>query len=288
MISVLIVHYKTEALSRATLNAVYASNPCPPLEVILVDNNSQDGSAQGLSREFPQLRVLYMEENLGFARANNVALAEATGDVLLLLNSDVVLEKDALSRAYELLMSHKDIGCVGARLTLPDGSLDHACHRGRVTPLSALYYFTGLAKRFPNSRRFGQYTLSWMPLESPHDIDALSGAFCCIRREVYARIGPLDAQYFMYGEDLDWCARIRQAGWRIYYDSRIKGIHYKGGSSGKRPWWLVYEFYRAMWIYYDTHHAPAASLLEKICAKGGIALLCGIALLRNCIKRRIR
>lgn len=286
MISVIVVNYKTEQLTRDTLTALFNSNPLPPLEVILVDNNSEDGSAERLASEFP-LKLIEMGVNAGFAKANNAGLKIATGEVILLLNSDVTLEAGALQIAYNTILSKREYGCVGGKLTLPSGEIDHACHRGEPTPLRALFYFTGLAKLFPKSRLFGGYNMSWLSTDSSHEIEALTGAFLCIRSEVYKTIGPLDERYFMYGEDLDWCARIRKAGWKILYEPKIKGIHHKGGSSRKRSQKLVYEFYRAMLIYYKTQRSQRASIVERALVTVSIYAICASALLKNALRRKL-
>ena len=251
----------------------------------MVDNASADGSVEMTREEFPAIHLLSLPENIGYGAANNAGLKAALGQVgdppryLLLLNPDTVLPADAPSRSVAFLDEHPDAGAVGPKLVRQDGSLDKACRRGFPTPAVALYHFLYLDRLFPSSPRFARYNVTYLDPDERAEVDSLVGAFMLVRREALEEVGLFDESFFMYGEDLDLCFRIRQHDWKIWYDPSVTVLHYKGASSKQNSSKANYEFYRSMLLFHRKHFASNTFFLvnwlivSAIVAKGGWALL---------------
>ncbi|MCZ0756858.1 glycosyltransferase family 2 protein [Anoxybacillus sp. J5B_2022] len=254
-ISIIIVNYNTPKLTVEAIESILKSKTKYSYEIIVVDNHSSDDSVRILKGKFPNIVVIENKQNVGFSKANNQAIKLSKGRYILLLNSDTIVKEDTIEKMIEFMDKSKKVGASGCEVVLPNGELDRACHRGFPTPEASFYYLVGLARLFPRSRRFNQYHLGYMNLNEPHPIDCLVGAFMMVRREVIEQVGLLDEEFFMYGEDIDWCYRIKQAGWEIYYCPFTSIIHYKGASSKKKPFKIVYEFHRAMFLFHKKHYA---------------------------------
>jgi len=277
MISAIIVNFKTYDMTCRTIEALLLSEECPKIEIILVDNGSDDNSGEKIFERFSHITYISLPQNCGFARANNAGLLHATGDTILLLNSDVTVNQTTIGTTFAKLYSDSSIGCVGPKLLLPSGDLDHACHRGIPTPWNSLCYFTGLAKLFPSNPTFSGYRMSWLSTECSHPVEAITGAYMLIKKEVIDSIGLFDERYFMYGEDLDLCVRISSAGWKIIFEPSAQAVHHKGSSSKSRPYWLIYEFYRAMFLFHREHTAKRELHIVNLLTYAGIATLLSIA-----------
>jgi GT2 family glycosyltransferase len=256
LISVLVVNHNVRELLLDTLNAL-ENEVWPNLEVIVADNASADGSAAAVRCEFPSVRLLSLTENVGYGRANNVAFEQAKGDLVLLLNPDVTVTPGCLQHLVRFLENHPDAGAVGPRLVRQDGSPDLAARRSFPTPAASFYRVTALSRLFPGSARFNRYNLGALDPAREHEMDAGTGACLLIRREAIDRVGLFDPDFFMYGEDLDLCYRIRAAGWKVWYVPSAMAVHVKGTSTRQVPMRMQYEFHRAMWIYHRKHHASA-------------------------------
>jgi GT2 family glycosyltransferase len=217
---------------------------------------------------FPSVRVVANAENVGFARAGNAAMSRARGRVLLHLNPDVIVPSGALEAAVAELESRPEVGMLGCKLVRADGTFDHACKRGAPTVSAALYYFFGLGRLFPRSKRFAHYTAGQLDRDEVGYVDAVTGAFMLVRRKAVEDVGGMDERFWLYGEDLDWCARFRASGWKILYWPRVEIVHVKGGSAGgPRSWAPRVAFHRSMWLYYEKHlarrHSPALTILVR-------------------------
>jgi GT2 family glycosyltransferase len=254
LISVLVVNHNVRELLRDTLNAL-ENEGWPNLEVIVADNASADGSAAMVQREFPTVRLLPLLENVGYGRANNVAFEQAKGDLILLLNPDVTVTPGCVGHLVRFLENHPDAGAAGPRLVRPDGSPDLAARRSFPTPAASFYRMAALSRLLPGSARFNRYNLGALDPTREHEMDAGTGACLLIRREAIDRAGLFDPDFFMYGEDLDLCYRIKAAGWKIWYVPGAMAVHVKGTSTRQVPMRMQYEFHRAMWIYHRKHHA---------------------------------
>lgn len=285
-LSILIVNYNTRELTLDALRSVYGSETNYSYEVILIDNHSTDGSVEAIRREFPQVIIIENQENVGFAKANNQGMRRANGRYVLLLNSDTVIQPNTLEVMLQLMDECPDIGASGCKVVLPDGSLDRACRRGFPTPSASFYYAFGVAKLFPHVPKFNQYQLSYLDPDDEYPVDSLVGAFMLVRRSVIDQVGMLDETFFMYGEDIDWCYRIKQAGWEIYYYPRTTIIHYKGAGKKRRSRKVLYEFYRAMILFHRKHYRSKYPWLVNGLVYAGVGVKFLLAFVVNEFRRR--
>lgn len=252
-LSVIIVNYNVKYFLEQCLHAVYRAIQNTRAEVIVVDNNSADGSARMIDEKFPQVLLIANNENTGFARANNQAIKRASGKYLLLLNPDTVVQEDTFVKCLSYMDSHVDIGCLGVKMIDGKGRYLPESKRALPTPPVAFYKVFGLSALFPRSRRFGQYHLGYLSEEGIHEVDVISGAFMFIRKTALEKTGLLDENFFMYGEDIDLSYRFKLAGFRNIYFPLTTIIHYKGESTRKSSINYVVVFYRAMIIFAEKH-----------------------------------
>jgi O-antigen biosynthesis protein len=252
-LSVIIVNYNVRHFLENSLNSIKKSIGKIDAEIFVVDNASDDNSVEMLKEKFPDVHIIANQTNLGFAAANNIALAQSTGKFLALINPDSVIQEDTFTSLIGFLERDKNAGMVGCKILNPDGTLQLACRRSFPTPWTALTKVIGLASLFPSSRIFGKYNLTYRNPDQSYEVDAISGSFMFLRRDVYKQVGNLDESYFMYGEDLDWCYRIQKAGWKIYYYPETQIIHYKGESTRRSNVDEIKMFYNAMHIFVRTH-----------------------------------
>ena len=282
-LSVVIVNYQTFELTKNTINSVFEYDYPFTYEILLVDNASSDDSLERL-RDYFKDKVTFIDskENNGFAAGNNQALKIAQGKYVLLLNSDTVVWQNTLENIYNYMENNKDVGASGCRVLLENGELDKACKRSFPNVKNSFFRLFHI----PNNSKDDNYNLDNLPDDGIYEIDCLTGAFMFIRKDVLDEIGFLDETFFMYGEDIDMCFRIKQAGWKIVYYGKSKITHFKGASSKKQKSKLIYEFYRAMYIYYKKHHANESSLIVNIIVYIGIAILCILKLFLNIFKKK--
>jgi GT2 family glycosyltransferase len=234
-LSIIIVSYNTRRLLDECLASLQtAVSPSGGMEIIVVDNASSDGSVQMVRQKHPHVRLIASEENNGFSAANNLGATEANGRFLLFLNSDTVVCEEALIQPLDYLETHPDAGAITVRLVYPDGKRDPDNHRGFPTPWNALCHFSGLGRLFPTSPRFNGYFQSYADFDQTHAVPVIAGSFMMMPRAVFAELGGWDETYFFYGEDIDFCYRIHQAGYEIIYYPHVEVLHYKGASSGLR------------------------------------------------------
>lgn len=259
-LSIVILSYNTRELLLKCLESV-GGGECGErkVEIIVVDNASTDGSVETVERRYKDITILRNKKNLGFAAGNNLGIKRARGKYILLLNSDTIVEKETIPRMLAFMGENPQVGVATCRVEFPNGSLDPACHRGFPTPWAALTYFLGFERLFPKSKLFGQYHLGFLPMDKTHEIDSPTGAFYLVRREVIEKVGLLDEDYFMYGEDLDWSYRIKQAGWKIIYYPYVKIIHLKKSSGReskdeKLRRETTSHFYETMGTFYKKHY----------------------------------
>lgn len=228
-LSVIILNFNTSGLLKTCISAVLASTGFEDkeLEVIVVDNNSSDSSVEMVEKEYRQVKLIRNKKNFGFSAGNNIGIKVAGGKFLLLLNSDTLVEPDSLITVLKVMENDRSIGASTCLLQMADGKIDPASHRGFPTPWNALSYFLGLERLFPKSRFFSGYHQGWKNFKVPHEVDCISAAFMMVSREVIDSVGLLDERFFMYGEDIDWCLRIKQAGFKIFFYPGVKTLHLK-------------------------------------------------------------
>jgi hypothetical protein len=240
-LSIIIVNWNTRDLLANCLASISQTAGDLTSEIIVVDNGSTDDSVDMVSRQFPQVRVLRNDSNVGFAGANNQGMALARGRYLLLLNSDAVLQDDNLQQAIRFMDERRDVGVCGAKLLNLDGTFQGS-YSDFPTLISEFLMATGLGSKlvspyYPSPKP--------RPREEPHEVDWIGGAFMLLRRKVFEQVGGMDEQYWMYSEETDWCYRIKQAGWKIYYLPRVAILHVGGGSTRKRRAEMEAQLYKS-------------------------------------------
>lgn len=291
----IIVNYQTPDMTVEAVRSLLASQRRRfDLDLAIVDNGSHDGSRELIEQAFPEHRHFSTDRNLGFAGGNNVALrailAGHSPDVdpdhtyVLLMNSDVLVEPDALSICVDYLEIHPEAGAVGPRVVLPDGRLDLACRRSFPTPSNSFWKLTGLARRFPDSPRLARYNLTYLDEHETAEVDSVMGAFMLVRLRAILHAGILDERFFFYGEDLDWSFRMKAHGWKVVYHPQALVHHLKGGTTRRHSNRMIVEFYRAMWLFYRKHYAKRRILLLELAVLFGIVLRGLLALGRNAFR----
>jgi len=276
-LSIIIVNYNVRPFLENAIISVKKAVEGISAEVIVVDNASDDGSVEMVRQKFPKLDLVAEQHNLGFAAANNVALRRCRGKYILLLNPDTVVQEDTFRVMIRFLDDHPEVGLAGCKILNPDGTLQLACRRSFPTPWIAFTKITGLSNLFPRSRVFGKYNLAYLDPDQSYEVDAVSGSFMFLRRKILDEVGFLDEQFFMYGEDLDLCFRIKKAGWKIYYVHETQIIHYKGESVRRSDLDDVKLFYDAMRMFVQKH--LKRGFLSNLILTAGIALREWIAFL---------
>ena len=254
-LSIVIVNYNVEHFLEQCLFSVRKAIANIEAEVFVVDNNSVDGSLKMLSEKFPEVKVIANKDNVGFSRANNQAIRISTGEYVLLLNPDTVVEDDTFTKTIEFMDSHPDAGGLGVKMVDGKGRFLPESKRGLPTPATAFYKMFGLTKLFPHSRRFAHYYMGHLDNDEINEVEILAGAFMLMRRETLDKCGLLDETFFMYGEDIDLSYRITLAGYKNYYFPQTRIIHYKGESTKKTSVNYVLVFYKAMEIFVKKHFA---------------------------------
>ena len=252
-LSIVIVNYNVCGFLEQCLLSLADAVKEIPHEIFVVDNASTDGSDTYIPRRFPQVKYIYNAENVGFARANNQAMALSSGRYVLLLNPDTVVGESVLSEACRFLDDHPDAGALGVKMLDGDGRFLPESKRGFPSPWVSFCKIFGLAKMFPRSPRFGRYHLRYLDENEINCVDVLSGAFMLLRRSTLDRCGLLDEQFFMYGEDIDLSYRMTLTGRHNYY-LPLRIIHYKGESTKTESLRYVRIFYQAMLIFLRKHY----------------------------------
>ena len=277
-----IVAYRSRDLLDACLRSLREHPPSIPMRVIVVDNDSRDGTAEMVAAEHPEVDLVESASNLGFAAATNLGAARGRGDRLLVLNPDTAVTTGALDTVLAALDAHPEAALAGPRLLRPDGSLDHAARRAFPTPVSALGHFTGIGRR-PRAGRLAAYRA---PDVESGPVDAVNGAFMLLRRNAFDRVGGFDERYWMYMEDLDLSYRLAQQGWVSWYEPSATVIHVKGGTTGgERSPRLNWAFHRGMWLYYRDHLAPDRPAPVNAAVYAGIAAKLALALAQSALRR---
>jgi GT2 family glycosyltransferase len=269
-LEVVIVSHGAAGLLRNCLRSLQEHPPEGEMRVTVVDSGSPDSTPEMVEREFPAVRLL-RRENIGFSAANNLALRESEAEAVLLLNPDTEVYAGTLDAALAQLWSAERIGMVGVKLVTETGELDHACKRSFPTPLSALAHFTGIGRSEGASGALSQYRATQLGDDEPGEVDAVNGAFMLCRAEAVREVGLLDEGYWLYMEDLDWCHRFWDAGWKVFYEPAGAALHVKGGSSGARraPRQEV-AFHRGMARFYRRFDAPEHNPLLNAAVYAGI------------------
>lgn len=284
-LSVIIVNYNVKYFLQQCLQSVDKACKGLDTEVFVVDNNSKDGSVEMVQELFPEVKLIANKDNTGFSKANNQAMRVAKGEYILLLNPDTVVEEETFKKVCNFMDAHHDAGGLGVYMIDGKGNFLPESKRGLPTPAVAFYKIFGLSSLFPKSKIFGKYHLGYLDKNETHEIEVLSGAFMLMRKTVLDKVGLLDEDYFMYGEDIDLSYRITQGGFKNYYFADTKIIHYKGESTKKSSVNYVIVFYKAMVIFAKKHFAPGGAALFSILINMAIWLRAGLAITKRILER---
>jgi len=267
-VSFIIVNYNTRELLEKCVGNLVGIYPVE--EIVVVDNGSTDGSPQMIKEKFGEKVILIETQDNGLAAGNNLGYEKSTGDYLLYLGSDAFPRSEVINTLVGYMNEHIDCGICTAKLVLRDGSMDWDAHRGFPTPWSALTYFSHLNRVFPKSKVFNQYYLGYKDMAQPHEIDACICHFMFVRREVHSVVGKWDEDFFLFGEDIDFCYRTKQAGYKIMFLPQIEVLHYKGATIGRKTARdikvasqsdkqmkkrVTRESTRAMKLFYQKHYS---------------------------------
>jgi GT2 family glycosyltransferase len=284
-LTVVIVSYNVSYFLEQCLHSVLKAAGRLSCEVIVVDNNSVDGSVALVRQKFPSVKLIVNKDNVGFSKANNQAIRESSGEYVLLLNPDTLVEEDTFAKTVAFMNEHPDAGGLGVKMIDGKGRFLPESKRGLPTPSVAFYKIFGLSAIFPKSKTFGKYHLGYLSKEATHSIEVLSGAFMLMRKSVLDKVGLLDEDFFMYGEDIDLSYRIILGGYKNYYFHDARIIHYKGESTKKSSVNYVFVFYRAMVIFAKKHFSKRNAKTFGFFINLAIYIRAGLAILQRFISK---
>lgn len=276
-VSIIIVNYNVKHFADQCLKSVFASKGSLSIEILVVDNASEDGSIEFLMARFPEVEFIANSENIGFGRANNIALKRARGRFLLVLNPDTLLSEDSLTEMVRYMESHPQAGAMGPKILTRYGSFDKTSKRGLPTPWVAFCRISGLAKLFPKSRIFGKYDLLYLDPDKPAIVESLAGSCMMVRAEAYNEIGGFDEDYFMYGEDIDWSYRFLLGGWEVHYAPVTRIVHFRGESTRRSSIDINKAFYGAMHLFVDKHFRNQHNWFAHQLINSGIVMAYAVA-----------
>lgn len=252
-LSVLIVNWNTCELLRACLLSLRRYPTAEPMEVWVLDNASRDGSAAMVHQEFPEVHLIASERNLGYAVGNNLLMQKAQGEYLLLLNADTEVTEGALDTAVQFLREHPEAAALGAKLVHPEGRVQ-ASVRGFPEPSAVMWEYLGLARRFPRSRRFGAYRMTWFTYDRIAEVDQPMGTFLMLSRRAVERVGLMDERFPIFFNEVDWCYRAKSQGWKIYFHPEVVIIHHGGASTRQVRPQMIWESHRSLQRFYQKHY----------------------------------
>lgn len=260
-LSVIIVSYKVKFYLEQCLLAVKKATADIESEIYVVDNHSNDGSVEFIAERFPDINLISSNHNNGFSRANNIAIRQCSGEYVLLLNPDTIVGERSIKEVLKFMDAHPKAGGVGVKMLNADGSCAKESRRGVPTVATSFYKMTGLCACYPHSQRFAHYYMGHLPWDKSAQIEIISGAFCMLRHSALDKIGLLDEDFFMYGEDVDLSYRLLKGGYENWYVP-VEILHYKGESAHKSSFRYVHVFYNAMLIFFRKHYGNKAAIIS--------------------------
>lgn len=292
-LSIIIVSFNTKELLADCLNSIKTAIKNLKVEVFVIDNHSFDGTIQMVKKNYLWVNLIENKINVGFSKANNQALKIAKGKYILILNPDTKLFPDTISKMIKFMDANQDTAVSTCKVQLPNGQLDKDCRRHFPTPWRAFTHFSGLSKIFPHSKLFDQYYLGYLSENKEHEIDSCVGAFMFVRTSAIKKAGYFDEDFFFYGEDLDWCWRFKEAGYRVIFTPITKIVHYKGAASGIKSHTkhlskatreskikVLKESIRAMELFYKKHYLEKYPSLINLLILSSIKTLGQIRILK--------
>lgn len=260
-LSVIIVSYKVKFYLEQCLLAVKKATAGIESEIYVVDNHSNDGSVEFIAERFPDINLISSNHNNGFSYANNIAIRQCSGEYVLLLNPDTIVGERSIKEVLKFMDAHPKAGGVGVKMLNADGSCAKESRRGVPTVATSFYKMTGLCACYPHSQRFAHYYMGHLPWDKSAQIEIISGAFCMLRHSAIDKIGLLDEDFFMYGEDVDLSYRLLKGGYENWYVP-VEILHYKGESAHKSSFRYVHVFYNAMLIFFRKHYGNKAAIIS--------------------------
>ncbi|EHL15298.1 hypothetical protein HMPREF9630_00667 [Peptoanaerobacter stomatis] len=284
-LSIIIINFNTYEYTKNTIKSVIDSDIDFDYEIILIDNASYDKSISKLETYFEKyindnlLKIVKNETNIGFSRANNIGINMSSADYILLLNSDTKVSINTIKNCVRYLNMQGDNSILSCKVLLEDGTLDHACKRGFPTPSASLYYFLKLDKK--NPLKYGAYDYLALNENEIGYVDVISGAFMLIPRNIIESVGVLSEDYFMYGEDIDFCYKVKENGFNVMYYPLEEIIHYKSKSRKKRKFKTIFDFHNAMWIFYKKHYIGKYNAFITITVFMGVWIKFILSIIKN-------
>ena len=284
-LSVIIVNYNVKYFLEQCLHSVQKACIGIDSEIIVADNNSTDGSREYLQDNFPTVKFIWNSDNIGFAKANNLALEKATGSFILFLNPDTILAEDSIEKCIQFFDQHKSAGAIGIRMIDGSGNFLKESKRAFPSPLTSLFKLSGLTMLFPKSKIFARYHLGHLPENENHEVDVLAGAFMMMPKRVLDETGNFDERFFMYGEDVDLSYRVQEAGYKNYYFAESTIIHFKGESTKRGSLNYVRLFYKAMSLFVKKHYSGSKAGLFIFFIQTAIMIRAFFSALGNLLKK---
>ena len=286
-VAVAMVSLNCKGVLRDCLDSLRTLDPPIPLELILVDNASTDGTLEMVRADYPELAVIENDGNKGFSIATNQGVEATTAPYVLLLNTDTIVEPDSISTLVQFLEDNPKAAAVGPKVLNGDGSFQPQCRRGKPTPLASLLYLLKFHKLFPDKPWANGYLLGHLPLDQSAQVDAISGCCLLTRRDIWKEIGELDPGIFGYGEDIDWCLRAKEHGYEVWYYPQSVITHLKGqGGAHSKPYHKIWGIHQAMWVVYRKHFRKG--IFTTALVIGGIAGSFALACVLTTVKRIVK
>lgn len=251
-ISIIIVSWNTKDILLKCLQSLEQETKCLLTEIIVVDNCSTDGSPEAVKIAFPEVKLIKNTSNLGFAKANNIGILNSSGRYICLVNSDVIVQKECFKPILEYMDDHPEIGILGPQVLNPDHTIQNSCRRF-PTLQNSLFGAFALQRIFQHSHLAGEFNSNALPQDRPSNIDVIYGCFWMVNGKALDSVGLLDDEFFIFGEDIDWCKRFWEAGYRVVYFPLVSVIHYSGASSSNSPVKFYIEMQRARLQYWEKH-----------------------------------
>ena len=285
LVSIVIINWKTPDLLAKCLDSIKeVDQNFDSFEHLVVDNNSGDGSVEMLREKYPYVAVTANSDNLGFSKACNQVIPEAKGKYVLLLNPDAIITENAITNLVNFMEEHPDCATAGPKVLNADGTLQLACRRSFPSLEASFYRLTYLSRIFPNNPRLAKYNLTDADPDKTIEVDALSGSCMIVRKDVIDKIGLLDEDIFMFGEDIDWCWRMKEAGWKVFYTPLSVVYHIHGAASRKRPVGTTINLHKGMEVFYRKHLAKNYWPPVNLLVYGAIWCRAGIFILVNLLR----
>ena len=262
-VSIIVVNWNTCDLLTECLDAIVQTGGDLSIEIIVVDNGSTDGSQDMVRQRFPEVNLITNTENLGFAKANNQAIRRSRGRYVLLLNSDAFVRENTIERMVAFMDAHPEAGMAGCKLLYEDGRLQPSCYTF-PTLFTEFCIATGLDRLFPKNPLFGKYRMTYWDFGDVREVDSIMGAFMLVRAIAIDEVGLLDERYFMYSEEVDWCYRFKEKGWKIYFYPHTEAVHLWGGSTERVRAEMLMQLYGSRIEFFRKHYGKRSARLLKL------------------------